>query len=397
VTGASPRILYVTEAWTQGAQVRCLNVLRALKRIGKVEVVVLGDPRQIDQPLAELGREAPVQCVLAPQARPAEGARAKLRATLDPKADHPYGWAIGELDTRRLLRAREDFDLVWFFKQRAADMLGNRSWRSSVVDVDDLQSTYERATVRTGSPAERVKALRGWFLWRRREQLLGGRFGVVTVCSAEDRAYLQRMGGAGRVHVVPNGFERPVGEPLRRLATPPRVGFIGGFSHAPNVDGAVWFARHAWPRIRRAVPDARFRVIGKSGETVPGLDGPGIDRLGYLDDPSDEIASWSANVVPIRLGAGTRIKIAHGFSLKCPIVSTTLGAFGYGARDGREMYLADSPGAFADACVRTLRDPEAARQMAERAWSEFLARWTWDAIQPRIEAAVEDGLRSAAA
>ena len=80
--------------------------------------------------------------------------------------------------------------------------------------------------------------------------------------------------------------------------------------------------------------------------------------------------------------AGTRIKIAHGFSQKCPIVSTSLGAYGYELADGREIYLADSAEAFANACIRTIREPDKAAQMAERAWRQFLEKWTWDSIRP---------------
>jgi hypothetical protein len=40
-----------------------------------------------------------------------------------------------------------------------------------------------------------------------------------------------------------------------------------------------------------------------------------------------------------------------------------------------------------------LREPERAAEMADRAWREFLDKWTWDAIRPRVWAAAEDCLR----
>jgi hypothetical protein len=98
-------------------------------------------------------------------------------------------------------------------------------------------------------------------------------------------------------------------------------------------------------------------------------------------------------VVPLRVGAGTRIKIAHGFSQKCPVVSTTLGAYGYGAVDGEEMRIADSAEAFSAACVQAIREPEKTAQMADRAWRQFLDKWTWEAIRPQVWAAAEDCLR----
>ena len=95
----------------------------------------------------------------------------------------------------------------------------------------------------------------------------------------------------------------------------------------------------------------------------------------------------------VRLGAGTRGKIAHAFGRKCPVVSTTLGAYGYGVANGRELFLGDSASDFASACVRAIRQPSEAAEMAERAWQQFLEKWAWDAIRPRVWAAAEDCLR----
>jgi hypothetical protein len=106
------------------------------------------------------------------------------------------------------------------------------------------------------------------------------------------------------------------------------------------------------------------------------------------------MATWSATVVPVQIGAGTRGKIAHAFSQKCPVVSTPLGAYGYDAKDDHHMFLATSAEAFADATVRAIREPAAAAAMAERAWQRFLEKWTWDAIRPHVWRAVEDCLKA---
>jgi|SRR6266849_533477 len=387
------RILYISEPWTHGAQVRYTNVLLALQQIGTVEVAMLGDgPRDTDCELTA-GVETKIAYSFQTRSRANTGLISKLKFTFDPRADYPYAWAIVGEGRERLNRCLKDFDLIWFFKQRAADLFPNAVWPRSVVDIDDVQSTYERAALRVGGPLDRLQALRGMFIWRRRERLLADRFSVLTVCSEEDKDYLRRMGVRGPVHVIPNGFERVTAEPVRCPVTPGRIGFIGGFDHLPNRDGMTWFVRRCWPKVKRVAPETRLRVIGRGTDNYGELGGPDLDQLGWLPDPSDEIKTWSAMVVPIRLGAGTRVKIAQGFSQKCPIISTSFGAIGYGAVDGREMYLADSPDAFSRACIKAIREPEEAAQMAERAWIRFLDNWTWDAIRPRVWAAAEECLR----
>ena len=270
------------------------------------------------------------------------------------------------------------------------------AWPRSVVDIDDIPSTYEHS-VWNASRGVRDRVLTGVRLvsWIRRDRLLAERFSVLAVCSDADKDYLRRIGVRAPLHVIPNGYARPAAMPVWKPAAPPRIGFIGIFDYPPNREGVEWFVRHCWPLVKREVPEAHLRLVGRysDGELAPR--GPDIEGLGWVADSSSEILTWSAMVVPVQIGAGTRGKIAQAFSLKCPVVSTPLGAHGYDVEDQRELFLARSPGAFAAACVQVIRQPQVARTVAERAWQRFLTHWTWDAIRPRVWAAAEDCLRSA--
>jgi glycosyltransferase involved in cell wall biosynthesis len=394
----SPRILYVSEVMPGkaafGGELRCLNILRALQQMGTVEVVVLDSGSRESGLPPQAAPDLVSRRILAVTPRPNSGPFEKLKWTLDPRANYPHGCGVEQTAMQHILRDVKKFDLVWFFKIRSPDMFPNASWQNSVVDIDDIPSRYERAVLQKGGGTrEYLSALRRLFSWRRREKLLGDRFTVLTVCSEEDRRYLRKIGIKVPVHIVPNGFERPAVEPVRAPTAPPRIGFIGLFDYLPNRDGVHWFVNECWQSIKRALPDARLRLVGSGSDGPLKPHGPDIDGLGWLENPSDEIRTWSLMVVPIRMGAGTRIKIAQGFSQKCPIVSTTFGAYGYGAENGREMYLADTAEAFSKACIQIIRDPGKTGEMAERAWNQFLEKWTWDGIRPLVWAVAEDCLR----
>jgi glycosyltransferase involved in cell wall biosynthesis len=94
-------------------------------------------------------------------------------------------------------------------------------------------------------------------------------------------------------------------------------------------------------------------------------------------------------IVPIKVGAGTRVKVAEGFARRCPVVATTIGAFGYDVENGREVLLADRAGDFASACILLLRNPEFGEALSERAHKLFLARWTWDSFESHVGAAIQ--------
>jgi glycosyltransferase involved in cell wall biosynthesis len=396
----SPRILYVSSVWPEtaafGGELRSSNVLRALQKIGAVETLILKDDATCENLSEEFSRY-PAARALEVRQRPNEGLVEKISWMLNPRRSYPNGCSIASGALRNVVRHIREFDLTWFFQLRSPDAFPNAVWPRSVVDIDNLPSMYERATLESGVGArELLLASRRLVSWRRREKLLGERFDVLAVCGEEDRNYLKRLGIRVPIHVIPNGFSCPATPPVRNPATPPRIGFIGLFGYPPNLEGVRWFVNKCWPHIKHELPTARLRLIGRDSDGALKPSGADIDGLGWLANTSDEISTWSAMVVPLRVGAGTRVKIAHAFSEKCPIISTTLGARGYEAVNGRQMFLADSAGEFSDACIKVIREPGNAAQMAERAWQEFVTKWTWEAIAPRVWSAAEVCLRIAA-
>ena len=140
---------------------------------------------------------------------------------------------------------------------------------------------------------------RRYFSWRRREKAIGERFGSVVVCSEPDRSLVRTV---RHVHVVPNSFPSPAVKPRRRVSDPPRIGFIGWLGGGPNSDGVQWFLRHVWPRVKRECPEARLRLVGGGSDRDYPAMGADVDLLGYLQDPTSEIETWRAMIVPIRIG-----------------------------------------------------------------------------------------------
>jgi polysaccharide biosynthesis protein PslH len=392
------RILYLTPYWphraTSASEVRALNVVRALRERGEVEIVVVGGEGAEEEWRALAEKEFSVACSFPVSTYAPRRFHEKLAETLDPRRHYPDCYGVDQKALQRTQKIAREFDVVWFCKLRTADNFPSWAWPRSVVDIDDLPTMYERSVFRMEvGVRKRIASARRFVHLFHRERLLNERFSVLVVCSEADKTYLQKRKIRTPLHVVPNGYTPPPELPVRKPVQPPRIGFIGIFDYAPNLDGISWFARECWSRVKKEIPDARLRLVGRRSDgslKPPGVD---IDGLGWVADAAAEMSTWSAMIVPIQRGAGTRGKIAHGLSLKCPIISTTLGAYGYEFRNGHDASLADSPADFANACIQAIRHPEEAAAMADRAWLRFLENWTWDAIKPRIWDAVDDCLR----
>ena len=395
----SLRILYLSAYWPRsqplcGGEWRALGIGRALRELGSVQTIVVRSGANQEARANQTTNELNVVRFIEPRPRFRQGLPGKVRWIVDPSIPYPLGFGVDADASAFVSQKINDSDLVWFCNFRTPYMFENSIWPKSVLDVDDLPSCFEKSMLpaATGFRDSVARMLR-IYSWRRRESTLGKRFTVLATCSDSDETYLRKIGCSGPVHVIPNGFDQPSGDPVRRPVTPPRIGFVGPFAHPPNLEGIRWFAKECWPLIKLQVPDARLRIVGKGSESELKPIGSDIDGLGWVPDLAEEMASWSLMVVPIRSGAGTRVKLAQALSLKCPVVSTSYGAYGYNAKDGTYMLLADAPDAFAKACVGVVGSPMQARAMANRAWQDFLQNWTWDAIAPRVWAAAEECLR----
>jgi glycosyltransferase involved in cell wall biosynthesis len=316
---------------------------------------------------------------------PTTGIAATLQREFDPTYMGGHGWRLAPTDVAKLEQLCKSHDMVWVQRPMVADALGRWRWPHAVIDVDDLLSQYHNTLARRQrDPVQFLLEMRRSWLWRRREARLPERFASVVVCSEADK---QSLGNGDQVHVVPNGFAS-LNHLDRDKRIPKRIGFIGAFGYRPNRDGVNWFIQRVWPRVRSQVPDAEFRIVGAE----PDVGWQRIDRvtvLGHLDQSCAELETWSCAVVPLLVGAGTRVKIAEAFARGLPVVSTSVGAFGYAVENGRELLLADRPEDFAAACVRVCLTPRLAETLGRFGRMHYENQLSEGVLLARVKRAVE--------
>jgi len=380
-------ISHCPHAPSYGTQLRVLNIAKLLERIGKLSLVIAPYFPIDEKSLAQSRREFDVRRVIHLTRNAGRNPVERIRHEFDPNFLDTDGISASAADREVILRLVDEHDVVWVHSIRTANAFRIFRWPHTVLDIDDIQSRFclSRAKIASGI-GSRLLNYRRAVIWRRREQKLKQRFDLISVISEDDRRYL---GADSRVHVIPNGFITPSEEPLREPSVPPRIGFIGTFEYLPNQEGVEWFIRSVWSRIKSEIPTVHLRLIGQGSDSFFPELGADIEGLGWMSDPGPEIASWSAMIVPVRTGAGTRIKIAEAFSRKCPVVSTSLGAFGYKVSSGEDILIADSSQEFALWCVHLIKDKELGLRLSESAWKKFLVNWTWDAIGMSVAGAVQ--------
>lgn len=266
-------------------------------------------------------------------------------------------------------------DLVWVLKTLPFQRAAIPRHPCTIVDLDDLD---ERAEV--DAPA-RARALHR--LTRRR---LAARSRLLVVCSDTDLRRLGRSHGRVLENTAP---PPPAGRPptdVGRADREPVVLLTGRMRYGPNAEGARWFLRAVWPRVRAAMPTARFRVVGAGAVEELGAHAgdAGVDLVGPVDELAPELDQAAVTVAPVLTGSGTRVKIIEALAWQRPVVSTSLGAEGLATVAGHHLLVADDPGAFAASVVALLTDPERRATLATAGRELYEERYAPHHVHERV-------------
>jgi glycosyltransferase involved in cell wall biosynthesis len=93
--------------------------------------------------------------------------------------------------------------------------------------------------------------------------------------------------------------------------------------------------------------------------------------------------AW-CEVVPLREGSGTRLKVLEALALGTPVVSTSKGIEGLALEHERHVLVADTPESFADATLRVLAQPELRARLSEAGRCRVAELYDWRVIGERM-------------
>jgi len=208
---------------------------------------------------------------------------------------------------------------------------------------------------------------------------------AVAVCSEIEKELLTGLLPKTRIEVVPNGVcTRYFG--LQAEGDPERLLFTGKMDYGPNIDALRFFAERILPIVRLTLPNIKFDVVGM----CPGEEIYELGKLhnflvhGNVPDIRPYFEAAGILVAPLRLGAGTRLKILEALSLGRPVVSTRVGAEGLECIDGQHLLLADNAVDFAASIIELTKDSglRSTLRINGRAFVE--KQYDWAVLAPRL-------------
>ena len=219
----------------------------------------------------------------------------------------------------------------------------------------------------------------------RYERRAVNRFHHVVAVSEQDREQMMAMTAAERISVVPTGVDlKQFTAAAGARATRPVIVFVGSMDWEANIDGVDFFCRDVWPQVKRAAPDATLRLVGRNPHArVARWADDSIEVTGTVPSVVEHYEEAMINIVPLRIGGGTRLKIYEAMAMGKATVSTSIGAEGLDVEDGRDIRLADDAASFAAAIIELIRD-DARRRRIEAAAARKAAQYDWSMIAGRF-------------
>jgi polysaccharide biosynthesis protein PslH len=211
---------------------------------------------------------------------------------------------------------------------------------------------------------------------------------ICLTVSNNDAQEIRKLFPGKPVFVIPNGVDTDWFNPDEGLGSS-RSGllFFGNLDYAPNIDALFFFNREILPLIRKECPNITLSIVGSNAhEEIKALgDQKGINYIGFVEDIRTNLWRAAINIVPLRNGGGTRLKILEAMAAGLPIVSTSIGSEGLNIENGKNILIADTPEQFVKCIIMLNQQPELKNMIAQNARKLVVEEYDWKNIVPRLE------------
>lgn len=159
--------------------------------------------------------------------------------------------------------------------------------------------------------------------------------------------------------------------------------FVGFMRYLPNYQGIEYFITHVWEKIKKQVPDAELKIIGKEmpdklQDYISSFSD--VKYLGFVEDLYAEYSHCKAIIIPIYSGAGTNIKMLEGMKTGRPCIISKFASRGFQQDlvDGENVLIAKDDDDFAEKVVKILVDNDLNEKIGEKGKTTIEKKYSFD-------------------
>ena len=296
-------------------------------------------------------------------------------------------------ELRERVRAADIVELQWFEYFYFARLVRAINPTAKVIAVahDVPSQRIERNLSAWPIPIRRVCI---WYVkWLERQMLRG--IPYLAAHSVKDAELLAQRSESFEVAVLnpPMELDWSSDAVIRREASPAtgRVGksfgFVGALHRQENNDAALWLLRDIWPHVLDRCPDAFLYIIGSKPSTelqeAAGRFSGSVEVTGYVEDLEMYYDLFGTAVIPLRFGAGIKLKTVSAILAGKNIVATPVAVEGT-IPDDCFYCVSDSAETLSASMVELAIDPTAGLDIAERARQQVGSRYSLQSYERSV-------------
>lgn len=283
---------------------------------------------------------------------------------------------------------REKFDIV----QIEFSTMGQ--YISEVLDSATILNLHDLMFVKAKKYVENLRVSRKKLEWfidsfisRPYESRLCAKFDRVLAISQKIKEILLDYNPALSVSVIPTGVDIPKIKKSHTLGNGSNLIFMGAMWRPENIDAILYFQRSVLKLIRKVIPAVSLTIVGGSpSEEVRRLAlDPGIKVTGYVEDLLPYYLKSDVSIAPMRIAGGVQCKILDAMAAGLPVVTSSAGNEGIGARANEEVMVADNPEEFADRIIELLQNGHLRKIISKRGFDFVRLNFSWEKIIGNLE------------
>jgi GT2 family glycosyltransferase/glycosyltransferase involved in cell wall biosynthesis len=260
-----------------------------------------------------------------------------------------------------------EFDVIYITRysvaERYIDRIRSKAPRAKIIFNDaDLHFLRE---IRTAIAAKSQEALRDALKTRAAELEVMRRVDItLTYTSAEAAVILSHNADESKVAKCP--WVADVDQMIPPFSSRKGLGFLGNFSHPPNLEAISYFAKEVLPSLLLEIPDLTLSIFGSFiPKQLYELESANLRVEGHAESVADVYHTCRIFIAPLVSGAGIKGKVIGALAAGTPTVMSSVAAEGIEISNGIEAIVARDPQEWVDAIKRLYRD--------ENAWLEMSA------------------------
>lgn len=209
----------------------------------------------------------------------------------------------------------------------------------------------------------------------------------VVAMSAADKIVMQGEVHKLNVDIVPNGVDTEEFFKIKRENKKTNtILFVGNFKWLQNKEAVKILVEKIFPKILEKIPDAKLWIVGRYPSLqIKNYQSKSVKISENIEDIKYAYAHSDVLIAPIYGPGGTRYKILEAMASGLPVVTTSRGIEGLGAKDNEDVLVRDDSDSLACATIDLLTKVDLYKKLAKEGKKLVATNYDWKQISEKLD------------